>query len=166
MRWTDVYVGLLGAVLLFGAVIMGVSSTSTPIAIGLGGAGVVLLGVMAIMAGRQDRVVVVGPGPQNRLIEELDDAGWATVRCAGPGETGCPVDSGLPCPYAGAHTVAAVIRMDGDGAAIPPCEAGIHGPALALEADPVGTPHAGRVHGRVAAEEGPRVAAARLRELL
>lgn len=171
MRWTDLYLGLMATTFAFAGVVLRLDgapwSAVIPVWVLAAAVGV----AMAVRARATRKVLIVAEPdrrPQARLRDELDDAGFAIVSCAGPDErAGCPVLAGLPCPFEGHHPVAAMIFAgSGDVEMLPPCGPALKVPAVALIEGSAEGVSFGEQDARIGWNLGPQNAALTLRALL
>jgi hypothetical protein len=139
MRWTDRYLMLIAATLVFGASVSWAAGTPLPAPVALLTAAAALVLVAAWRHSQTTRVAVVGMrnGDRLRALEAaLDDAGLAPRVCFGPEHHPCPVLADQPCPVRG-HPAAAVVYVPaGQTGPLPPCGRGLGVPVLAVAEDP------------------------------
>lgn len=135
MRWRDLYVGLMAVTAGFAAVVLRADGVRWAYVLPVWFFAGALLIVMSLRSRTRPKVLVVdGRGGDPRLLDELDESGYAAVSCVGPERRGgCPVLAGHPCPFEGRHPVAAMITSrTGEIEMLPPCGPALRIPAIAL----------------------------------
>lgn len=133
MRWFDLYIGLMSAVMGFAAVVAWTSGMSAYVIAGFAVLGVVLLGVMAWRMSTAPTVLLVGKKHEEHVEEidrALDDAGFAVRSCPGPTERACPVFFGEPCPVHVEPFATVEFAPHGYTGRAAPCEDVFHVPTL------------------------------------
>lgn len=163
MRW------YLGAVLLFGSVVLWASKATWPIWALLFGAGVVLLSLPVGAERRAPRVVVVGgmsDKPATELLEALTDAGFDLCGCAGPAVRPCPFETGRLCPLGDHLSAAVIIRHADETGPLAPCTRALFVPSLAVEENTDQRPELAGPYARVGWKRGPKEVVHTLEDLL
>jgi hypothetical protein len=132
MRWSTLYIAVLGFTAGFAAVVLSLDGAPSGATVALTTLAGALLAVAAIRNSRTPKVLLVGERSEPGVIElqnALDNGGFGIQTCSGPTAKPCPALNGGFCPIGG-HPVGAVIYdpvfYDGP---IPPC-----GPALRIPA--------------------------------
>lgn len=136
MRWFDLYLGLLGIVLGFGALVLALEGAGWPGPAVMIALAVVAFATMLARASRTPKVVLVGGGPRSRLSalrEALDAEGFAVRACPGPGTSPCPAWSGLPCPFRHDAVAALIATEPGYDGPSPPCGIALGVPTVTVE---------------------------------
>ncbi len=136
MRWTDLYLGLLGAVAAFGAVALHFAGASWWPVAGLAVLAAIMLVSMLVVAAHEERVLLVGDprgSRLNRTKDAIDEAGFATVYCPGPEVQECPAMHGQPCPVHDRIEAVLISTSDAYTGPIPPCGEALHVGAAQVE---------------------------------
>lgn len=158
-----------GAIVLFGGVVLWATEASWEGILLTALVALALLAVAALFARPGPRILVVGERSEEDLEplhRELVADGFVLETCPGPGNSGCPVVSGRPCPAHGLPVAAVVIRHPGDGDALAPCGEAFRIPELAVEEDSDLEPEFVGRYGRVGLERGPGAVTEALDRLL
>lgn len=161
MRWFDLYLGLLAAMMGLGAAIAWTAGASGYAIVAFLVIGVAFLAAMAYRASTAETVLLVGPQRDvaiDALERELDRAGFAVATCEGPSERPCPVFHGQPCPIRATLSATMVWSPSGYDGPAPPCGFVFGVPTVTmhqgLESEPWrsnGDAHVGSTHGAVEA---------------
>ncbi|HLF69338.1 MAG TPA: hypothetical protein VI541_00085, partial [Actinomycetota bacterium] len=155
MRFSDLYLLLLGMTASFASVLMYVSGI-TPLASLL-----LLLGVgFAVISYRRTvrspRLLTVGfPASRSALRYRLDEVGYRLRDCAGPSAGPCPVMQGEACPYSSKAFASAVIYLEAGSPDAPPCGSAVAAPELLIAEGSFEPASFGTGGGHIGANQAP-----------
>lgn len=158
MRWTDLYIGFLSAVMIFASVITYISGAgwAAP-ALLIAAAATFALVVMRVR--NNEKVVLVGE-PRGRPLydvrEAIDEGGFGLKVCPGPLATTCPYLVGESCPYLDPKLEAALIfRAADQPGPVAPCHEALGVPAVFMVEGSSEPASFGNGRARVGFELGP-----------
>lgn len=155
MRFSDLYLVLLGMTASFASVLMYVSGI-TPLASILLIIGVGFAAASYRRTVRSPRLLTVGlPGSQSGLRYRLDEVGYRIRECAGPSARPCPVLRGGACPYSKKSFASALIYVDAGSLGAPPCGSAVAAPELLIAQDSFEPASFGSGGGHIGANQDP-----------
>ncbi len=163
MKW------YVGAVFLFGSVVLWASEATWPVWAIFVGAAVVLLSLPVSAERRAPTVVVVGEmseEPATELLEALTDAGFDLRGCAGPAARPCPFGTGRLCPLSDHLSAAVIIRHADETGPLAPCTRALFVPSLAVEESTDQRPELAGPYARVGWKRGAEEVVHTLEDLL
>lgn len=159
MRWVDLYIGFLSAVMVFASVVTYVSGAgwATPALL----IAAVATSVLVVLRVRNnEKVVLVGepPGrPLDDVREAIDEEGFGLKVCPGPtAARTCPYLLGEACPYVDPKLQAALIyRATEQSGPVAPCHEALGVPAVFMVEGSSEPASFGNGRARIGFERGP-----------